>query len=297
MLLSMKSRARASVLLGSFFFSLTLTCTAHLGAQPAADREEWVSLFNGQDLEGWDIKIRGHDLNQNYLNTFRVEDGILKVSYDGYSRFEEAFGHLFYHQPFSYYRLRLEYRFVDRQAEGAPGWAFRNSGIMVHSQSAASMGRDQDFPISIEVQLLGGDGSRDRPTANLCTPGTHVEREGALVTQHCLESTSPTFHGDQWVSVEVEVLGGEKIRHRVNGETVCEYEKPQIGGAVVSGFDPAVKQDGRLLTEGYISLQSESHPVHFRNIELLDLTGCADPNASNYKSYVVKPDASRCRPK
>jgi hypothetical protein len=252
-----------------------MTLLAASGVVAAADggaKEEWIQLFNGKDLTGWAPKLRGHELNDNYGDTFRVEDGKLKVAYDRYPQFDGKFGHIFYKDRFSRYRLRLEYRFVGEQSPGGPDWAFKNSGVMVHSQSGPSMMKDQDFPISIEVQLLGGRQEGERPTANLCTPGTNVVMDGKLVTEHCLNSTSPTFRGEEWVEVELEVLGSERITHKVNGVTVLSYEKPQIGGGAVSGFDPAVKQDGRLLEEGYICLQAESHPVEFRKVELLDLS-------------------------
>jgi len=276
--------------------AMLLTSAASALAQTAGpNRKEWVQLFNGRDLEGWDVKITGRDLNDNWGNTFRVEDGLLKVRYDGYDAFDSRFGHLFYRQAFSHYIVALEYRFVEDQAPGGPDWAVRNSGIMIHSQSARSMGKDQDFPISIEVQLLGGSGAGERPTANLCTPGTHVVMEGTLFTPHCVNSRSRTYHGEQWVRVEVLVLGDSLVRHIVNGETVLEYSKPQIGGGTVSHFDPAVKKDGAPLTEGYIALQSESHPIDFRKVEILNLAGCTDAKASNYRPYYVRSDASSCR--
>ena len=234
---------------------------------------EWQQLFNGKDLTGWDIKIKGHELNENYGNTFRVEDGVMKVVYDQYTDFNRQYGHIFYKEDFSHYLLRVEYRFVGDQAPKGEGWAFRNSGVMVHGQSAASMGKGQDFPISIEVQFLGGKGDgKPRPTCNLCTPGTNVEMDGQLIKRHCLNSTSKTYHGDQWVSAEVLVLGNEVIKHIVNGDTVFTYQKPQMGGGVANGFNPTVKKDGMLLSKGSISLQSESHPVEFRKVEILDLS-------------------------
>lgn len=256
---------------------------------------EWQQLFNGKDLTGWDVKIRGYALNENFGNTFRVEDGKLVVRYDQYDDFKFQYGHIFYKEDFSYYRIAVEYRFVGDQAPKGEGWATRNSGIMVHGQSAQSMGKDQDFPISIEVQLLGGLDKGPRTTCNLCTPGTHVEKDGKLLTQHCINSTSKTYNGDQWVRAEVLVLGDSLIRHFVNGETVLEYQRPQIGGGTVSGFDPLVKQDGKLLASGSISLQSESHPVEFRKVELLNLKGCMDPKALNYKDYYLKADNSTCQ--
>ncbi|MGE0131216.1 MAG: DUF1080 domain-containing protein [Blastocatellales bacterium] len=280
--------------------SLLLTATAFAQSKPASkaandpDKKEWIQLFNGKDLKDWMPKITGYDLNDNFGNTFRVENGMMKVGYEKYDKFDNKFGHIFYREKFSHYIVAVEYRFVGEQAKEGPGWATRNSGIMLHCQSPQSMGRNQDFPISIEVQLLGGLGKGPRTTANLCTPGTNVEMNGKLFTPHCVNSSSKTYDGDQWVRVEVEVLGDKQIKHIIDGQAVLSYEKPQIGGGNVSNHDPAVKKDGELLSEGYISLQSESHPVEFRKVELLNLVGCSDPKASNYKSYFVKADNSKC---
>lgn len=261
--------------------------------QKNQSKEEWKQLFNGKNLDGWDIKIRGYALNENYGNTFRIEDGKMVVRYDQYDDFKQKYGHIFYKGDFSYYKVAVEYRFVGEQAPKGEGWAWRNSGIMVHGQPASTMGKDQDFPASIEVQLLGGN-DKTRTTCNLCTPGTNVVMNGKLITQHCVNSTSKTYNGDQWVRAEVLVLGDSLIQHFANGEMVLEYNKPQLGGGAVSGNDPALMIDGKLLDHGSISLQSESHPVEFRKVEILDLKGCMDPKANNYKSYYVKSDNSLC---
>jgi len=236
----------------------------------AADEGAWIKLFNGANLEGWTPKITGYELGDNFGNTFRVEDGVLKVSYDQYDRFGGRFGHIFYQQPFSDYVIRLEYRFVGEQCPEGPGWAVRNSGIMVHGQSPESMGKDQEFPVSIEVQLLGGDGQNNRTTGNLCTPGTNVVMDGQLVTRHCTNSKSKTYHGDQWVTAEVEVRGGKSIKHIINGETVLEYTQPQLDDRDADA-KKLIKDGEKLLHGGYISLQAESHPVEFRQIELKKL--------------------------
>jgi hypothetical protein len=267
---------------------------APLFAQKAADRADWIQLFNGKDLTGWTPKITGYEAGDNFGNTFRVENGVLKVSYEKYDQFNSRFGHLFYKDMFSHYIIAVEYRFTGEQAKGGPAWAFRNSGIMIHGQPAETMGKDQDFPISIEVQLLGGDGTKPRTTSNLCTPGTNVEIGGKLITAHCTSAKSKTYHGDQWVRAEVVVLGDSVVKHILEGEVVLSYEKPQIGGGSVTNFKPEAKPDGKLLTEGSISLQSESHPVEFRKVELLNLMGCMDPKAKNYKSYFVQPDPAKC---
>jgi hypothetical protein len=248
---------------------LLLSCQA-----PSVQEEpvgEWLQLFNGKDLSDWTVKIAKHELHDNFANTFRVADGMMQVRYDGYTEFDQQYGHIFYNKPFSHYLLRVEYRFVGEQATGGEGWATRNSGAMLHCQDPATILRDQDFPISIEGQLLGGDGVNERTTSNLCTPGTHVEIDGELFTPHCVNSTSKTYHGEQWVTAEFLVLGDSVVYHILEGDTVMKYSKPQIGGGNVDPSDPKVKVDGTPLTSGYISLQSESHPIDFRKVELFDL--------------------------
>ncbi len=245
----------------------------------AAD-PKWEQLFNGKNLNGWHPKIRYHDLDDNFNNTFRVENGLLEVRYDQYDNFNETYGHLFYKKPFSYYLIAVEYRFVGDQCKGGPGWAFRNNGIMIHGQAPETMKKDQDFPNSMEVQLLGGTGKGNRSTANLCTPGTQFERDGKIITQHCTDSKSQTYNGDQWVRVEALVLADSLVIHYVNGEEVMRYEKPQ--------HDPAKgEKEGEFLKSGSISIQGESHPTDFRKIEIIDLEKYAkDP--AKLKAVVAK---------
>jgi len=229
---------------------------------------KWIQLFNGEDLNDWKVKIKGHPLGENYKNTFRVVDGVLQVHYDQYDEVKSAFGHIFYKNPYSSYKLRLQYRFTGNQVKGGEGWAIRNSGVMIHAQSPESMGLDQDFPVSVEVQLLGGiKKGVSRPTANVCTPGTHIMLDKKLTIKHCINSSSKTYYGDQWINLEILVRSDSLISHTINGEKVLSYAKPVIGGE----YNVLLSREGERLKSGYISLQSESHPIEFKNIELLEL--------------------------
>lgn len=248
---------------------------------------EWVSLFNGHNLDGWTPKIKGEEPGMDSLATFIVKDSAISVSYSKYENFENRYGHLFYKKPFSSYFLSLEYRFDGNQARGGEGWAYKNSGVMFHSQSAASMKKDQDFPVSLEGQFLGGNGKDERPTMNLCTPGTHVKMADTLVTPHCITADAPTFHGNEWVKAGFLVIRDSLVVHYVNGKEVLRYTHPQLGGDMAEDADEQFRQEGTPLKEGYIALQSESHPIQFRNIALADLEIVAG-NREALKKIIAK---------
>lgn len=232
---------------------------------------EWIQLFNGENLDNWQVKFTGQELGANYRETFRVENNLLTVSYENWNNFNGEFGHLFYDQVFSHYLLRVEYRFIGEQVSNGPGWAYRNNGLMLHSQNPASMSLDQEFPVSIEVQLLGGNGKDLRTTANICTPGTNMVMNGELITRHCTNSNSGTFHGDQWVTVEMEIHGSNSLIHRINGQEVFSLQEIQLDASDLDAQALLEKGAPVTLKEGYVALQAESHPTQFRKIELLPL--------------------------
>jgi hypothetical protein len=250
---------------------LVLSCIALV--PPLGAETGWVPLFNGRNLDGWTVKIAGHPLGENAFNTFRVEDGILKVSYDGHPNFGGRFGHLYSNLAYSRYILRMEYRFEGGRMADAPGYVNLNSGVMYHAQPPQSMTMDQGFPVSMEFQFLADEGKGKRPTGNVCTPGTHLEIDGKKVVQHIVESSAPTFPAGQWVKIELEVRGNDEVIHRVNGREVLRYQKPQLDPAcTIVSAEPLMKAGWpRLLSSGHIALQAEGQGVWFRNIELKSL--------------------------
>ena len=254
------------LVLSSFF-----NCKKNVSNKIESDNK-WKSLFNGENLNDWIVKINGYELHDNHLNTFRVENGSIKVSYDLYDNFTDEFGHLFYKTPFTNYRLKLEYRFVGEQVNGGQAWAEKNSGIMIHSQAPETMLLNQGFPLSLEFQLLGGvKNGVQRPSGNLCTPATHVEMKGEKITEHCIMAESKTYYGEEWIEAEV-IVDGNSITHFIDGELAISYSKPSIGGEYLDSASEYIQaKDGEALTNGYISLQSESHPVEFRKIQILEL--------------------------
>jgi hypothetical protein len=279
-----------------FVFVILFVALSTTFSYAQKNKKDWIQLFNGKDIKDWIVKVHHHDVNVNFGNTFRVEDGMIRVKYDQYSDFNDQFGHLYYKQPFSYYHLIVEYRFVGKLQKGAPEYTLLNSGVMFHSQDPRTMPREQDWPISVEMQFLAGLGDgKPRTTGNMCSPGTIVVYDGKLDPRHCINSTSKTYDGEQWVRAELIVYGDSLVTHIINGEKVMEYTKPQIEEGVVHNYDPKIWEPGKLLKEGFIALQSEGQPIDFRKVELLNLKGCMDKNAKNYKDYYIKSDPESCR--
>jgi Domain of Unknown Function (DUF1080) len=235
-------------------------------------QSEWIKLFNGKDINDWIVKIHHHEIGINFGNTFRVEDSVIKVRYDQYGDFNDQFAHLYFKQPFSHFHLVVEYRFTGELQKGAPDYTILNSGVMYHSQDPRTMMKEQNWPISVEMQFLADlEDGQLRPTGNMCSPGTEIVYEGKMYDGHCLNSTSKTYSKNEWVRAELMVLGDSLVTHIINGDTVLQYSKPSMGGGVVAGYDSAIWQPGKALTSGFIALQSEGQPIDFRNVMLRDL--------------------------
>jgi len=283
---------RKTAFLISIFLTLFLIAceTKNEDFNPA--KEEWLAIFDGTNFQDWTPKFAGYKSGVNYKGRFILKDSLLSVRYVPQDSFKANFGHLFYKEKYSHYHLKATYRFIGEQMPEAPAWAFRNNGLMLHCQSPQSMALTQDFPLSLEMQLLGGGGEGERPTGNLCTPGTNVVMHDSLFTPHCVNSSSSTYHGDRWVNVEAIVLGDSLIQHLVEGKVVLEYSKPTAGGGAIN--DESYLKAGTPVKDGFISIQSETHPIDFKSIALLNLCGCMDKKAKNYKSYFVKADNSTC---
>ena len=261
-----------------------------------ADRRDWIQLFDGKSLDGWVPKITGYPLEKTTPTPSASSTAPCRRRPTGPRRREQIRPSFL---PTSEVLLLHRRRRVPlhRRAGGRRSRLGHSQQWPDVAQPVAAIDVEgPGFPISVEVQLLGGlPNGKPQSTANMCSPGTQVFIDGTMVKGHCLDSKSQTYAGDQWVRVEVAVRGGERLIHKVEGQTVLEYEKPTIGGGEVNKFDPAVKVDGTLLTDGYIEIQGESHPTEFRKIEVLNLSGCMDSKSPKSKSYYVHQSDGACK--
>lgn len=261
---------------GALSACLALCAGAQAGAE-TVKAGPWRPLFDGRTLEGWTPKVAKHPAGENYHQTFVVDHGVIRVSYAGYDKLDGQFGHLFYKTPFKAYRLRLTYRFLPEGGlPDTPTWARSNSGIMFDSQSPESMTVEQPFPVSIEFQLLGKDGDAPRPTGAVCTPGTNITFDGVTAKDHCTPpANAPTVPNGTWVKAELEVLPNGEISQKINGVVVHHYANVTLDpdDTVAGGAKPYILARGaQPVTEGYIALQSEGHPIEFKDIEIQELT-------------------------
>jgi hypothetical protein len=225
------------------------------------DDEGWINLFNGENLDGWVVKVTGYEAGENPGDMFRVEDGVMSVDYDAHDTFVGQFGHIYTETSYSNYRFRCEYRFIGEQLPNAPKWAFCNSGIMFHSQAADTLDFDQKFPDSLEFQFLGESEEDDfRPSGSLFLVGNAAD----YMVEEVLKNVKTEFQAvplGEWVEAEL-VVNDALVQFYLNGELVLEFTNPR-------------ERDGTPLTSGHIALQAESHPVQFRNIAIKPMVDVA----------------------
>jgi hypothetical protein len=292
---------------------LTLAATLVASSAFAGPNDStWIQLFNKADTNlrnDWDIKIRGEALNQDSRRTFRWavtgSDTTLEVSYANYTGSFGGdggpFGHIWYkHRTFSYYLIRAEHHFFGSQVSGGPSWAVQNNGLMLHAQSAASMGLNQDFPRSLEAQLQGPNSTADNnSTMNLCTPGTgfRTTPTGSTSSTHC-QSAANNSRGvlaPNWQTVSALMMGDSIGRFYVGSTLVLTFYKTVYLTGNIAGDSVATRPSSSIpWGSGYITLQAESHGTRFRRVEVLNLEGCMTPTDANYKSYLVKHDPTAC---
>ena len=233
-------------------------------ADDAAPVGEWLSLFDGQSLTGWTPKIAGYQAGENFGNTFRVEDGVIRVAYDAYGDdFADRFGNLIYETPYEHYRLRLEYRFTGEAVPGGPDWGVRNSGILYHMQPIPTIPLDQGFPVSLEAQFLA-EGAHGPTTGNMCSIETYVVVDGEDRHEHCLGGPVPARPMGEWVRFELIAAPDGTFRHLIDGEEAYAFED--------AFYDEAHPwAEGLRVEGGHFALQSEGQPVEFRNVALMVL--------------------------
>ncbi|HBH24075.1 MAG TPA: DUF1080 domain-containing protein [Cytophagales bacterium] len=253
------------------YFTIIFALSVLTACQQQKQEKKWTPIFNGENLDNWTIKISGSELHENFGNTFRVEDNMMKVRYDQYEQFGNRFGHIFYNTPQSNYRLRLKYRFMGEKMEDSPAWTLMNNGVMIHAQDPATMALVPDpldtamnfmdhFPVSVECQLLGQPEDKVEmvTTANICKVGSSFQVQGEVPEKNIFPSTIGRFPSGQWVNLELIVYSDSLVHHVVNRDTVATYTNLQLA-------------DGTPLTNGYIAFQSEAHPIDFKDVELMEL--------------------------
>lgn len=230
------------------------------GAGGASDG--WVKIFNGQDLTGWSPLIHKSAYKQDPYNTFRADpvNHVIKVTYEDYPNgFEDRCGLLYYDKLLTNYRVRVTYRFLEPQAPGPVSWGKNNTGLMIFGIDPAKVTGDPEFPPLIEIQLLGANSTGGNTTPNMCVPGGMTMKKSTAECGNNHTGVAPP-PAAEWVTVEAEV--------HVKGDTKV-FQYPNKTTPVITMSGPVYQ--GKDVVNGYLSLQSESQPLEYKDIELMEL--------------------------
>ena len=199
----------------------------------SCNTEKKIELFNGQNLDNWNIIVDSEDGEPQDL--FYVEDGIMHTLGD-------PFGYIRTRESYANYKLHLEWRWTNEPS---------NSGVLLNVQ-----GKEMIFPRCVECQLMHGKAGdivlMGKGTAITIKDSTYTvaSEENRYLVIPKFEDSSENPAGE-WNSYDITSKDG-------NLEVI-------VNGVLQNSAS------GMNLTEGNIALQSEGAPLQFRNIYLIEL--------------------------
>lgn len=256
----------------------------------AENGSNWITLFNGKNLDGWSIQLRDQDKNEDPNHLVQVDHGVLHFYKDAQAGSEQPFGYLATAKEYSSYRLRLEYKWGEKKFAPRTG-SVRDSGLLYHVTAT-----DKVWPDSVEYQIQENDvgdiyaistqvtSSADPKTTNIVTTISTNNTSGVIRTNSnarlkFLEPTeggvpvvqgrlgtslrvirNPMNEHEGWNTVEIEVRGNSAT-HLLNGtvNNRCNNIKKSVNGEWIP------------LDRGRIALQLEGAEIFYRKIQIQEL--------------------------
>ncbi|MEM1222191.1 MAG: DUF1080 domain-containing protein [Verrucomicrobiota bacterium] len=233
--------------------------------------EGFVRIFNGENFDGWYLKLRNDD-EELAKRIFAIEDGMIHVFNDSFpDEYElntggnETHGLIYTEKVYSKYILRFDYKWGSRIANNFDDWQY-DAGLYYHVID------DKIWPVGIEYQIR-----YDHTTGRNHT-GDFIRPKGTRFVWHATEDGSHYLHPDdggkrykkkswqlyakptenfnalngEWNECEVIVMGDEYAIHKLNGEVVNMAVK--------------LKPDA-----GIFGFQSETAEIFYRNIRIKEL--------------------------
>ncbi|MGJ8672616.1 3-keto-disaccharide hydrolase [Rubritalea sp.] len=232
----------------------------------------YVSLFNGENLDGWYLKIRSGD-EEMAQKVFSVEDGMVRVfgasfpeRYKVDTGENDTHGMMYTEKKFSRYIFQFEYKWGTRIANNFARWQY-DAGCFYHVTD------DEIWPTGIEYQVRYDHMQQRNHTGDLIRPkgvayqwicnaeGTaflHPSKGGKPAKgagwEHAGEPTK-NFQAlnDKWNRCEIIVMGDQYTVHKLNGEVIN----------IAVDLSPG---------EGVIGLQAETAEIFYRNIRIKELS-------------------------
>lgn len=210
--------------------------------------QQWTYLFNGKDLEGWHIYLKG---TENF-NGWYVSDGVLV--FDPSNRTEATNADLVSDQQFTSFELQLEWMISEKGNSGL-FWAVIEEEQYEHTYTTGPELQvlDDNWKEYVEER---GDIQRAGSIFNLMAPSEIVSKPAGEWNHYVLHIDHTKNEGF------VLFNGVETLRFPVNGP---EWEEliAKSGFKDSPGFGKA--------QTGHIALQDHGNQVAYRNIKIREL--------------------------
>ncbi len=245
---------------------IMLALSFSLSAAAVEKEEGFKTIFNGQNWDGWYLKIRSGD-EEMARKVYAIEDGVIHVFNDAFPEeynldtgANDTHGLFYTEKAYTNYVLRFEYKWGTKKANNFSQWQY-DAGVYYHVTD------DRIWPVGIEYQIRY-DHTKDRNhTGDLIRPGgagytwyaaadgtyLHPDDGGKPYDKGWLHYARPTANhhalDGQWNACEIIVMGDQYAIHKLNGDVVnMAFElKPAAG---IFGF------------------QSETAEIFYRNIRI-----------------------------
>lgn len=279
-------RCKSSGLRAAIIATLVLGSIGTGWAQSKAD-SGWVPLFNGRDFEGFYAHYYQYGVvEMAKQEAFRIDSGIIHVPRAKPTANWAGQAHLFTRKRYSWYRVRVEYRYAPDHSGGS-----QNAGLIVHVENDDALIRNTKDrrPTSIEINMRRADGSpwtlwsasNLGPYINTTVrPGTQLY---LAASEGGVPWTNDPWAGDkrvvysaaantekpmgQWNQGEARIYGDSLGEFYLNGALRTRGWNFRVR-ASANDADPSRRIP---YEDGGIGLQSEDHEIWYRNWEIMEL--------------------------
>ena len=234
-----------------------------------------IQLFNGKNLDGWYIFLKGKGHNNDPNKVFTIKDGLIRIS-------GEEFGCITTNEEFENYHLVAEFKWGEKTFPPRVDKA-RDCGILLHS-TGEDGGSSGIWMYSIECQIIeGGTGDMlvvgdGTPKFSLTCPVAPEKQAGSYVFKPGGNPATITGGRINWYGRDPQWKDVKGFRG--TGDIEHPLGKWNRVECWVKGHEITIYLNGHLVNhaidvrpqKGKIQIQSEGAEIFFRRITLIPLS-------------------------